>query len=226
MVRLVSFTGSFTVTNNENDAAFFSCTHATMVQVYIVYLWKDTGRLMVFYMSDTGIYLSKQKNSLLYNGRSQTEFLPCKCLLWLLGTPLKKSTHSKPIILFLRRGQILKLSYPTALKDHYVVLFYFFLSKTTLIRQGHCPLPVGDSYMCYAVIFLLVEESNEVFCSHNFRRSQTKQRWERQVKKADLTHHWLYDSLGRWKILSRYIDQKAITCLSWYLLTTSTHNNV
>lgn len=143
------------------------------------------------------------------------------------GNPLKTSTHNKPMILFLRRGQILKLPYPTALKDHYVVLFYFFfLSKTTLIQEGHCPLPVGDSYICHVVIFPLGEESNEVFCSHNFCRSQTKQRWERQVKKADLTQHWLHDILGRRKLLSTYIDPKATACLSWSLLTISTHNNI
>lgn len=103
------------------------------------------------------------------------------------------------------------------------LLLLFSYPRQQLIRQGHCPLSIGDSYMCYAVISLLGEKSNEVFCSHNFCRSQTKQRWERQVK-ADLTQHWLHDS--RWKILSRYIDPKATTCLSWSLLTISTHNNV
>ena len=49
--------------------------------------------------------------------------------------------------------------------------FFFFPSRTTLIQQGHCPLPVGYSDLCYAATSS--EEHNDVACGHNSHRSQT-----------------------------------------------------
>lgn len=49
-------------------------------------------------------------------------------------------------------------------------------------------------------------------------RSQTKQRWEMQVKEADLIHHWLEGSISGWKIFYRYISWKASPYLFWPLL--------
>ena len=126
---------------------------------------------MIFFTCLTLVSICPHKNIYCCTiAEVKAESSPCQCLFGLLDAPLKNSAHSKPVILFLRRGEILELSYPKALKDYYLAHF-FFPSRTTLIQQGHCPLPVGYSDLCYAATSS--EEHNDVACGHNSHRSQT-----------------------------------------------------
>lgn len=190
-----------------NDAAFSSSTHAIKVQDNFIHLWKNTRRTLMIFTSLTPEYICLNKN-IYYCTMVEVKagFLSCQWLFWLLDTPSKESTHSEPGILFHRRWEYIPIS-PT--QQFWGVITLPILIFSYPIQQsgskGHCVLLIGYNYMCYAITSPLADKSNEVNWSYHFHRLQTKQRWEKQVKKSSLINHWLNSVIGGWKRVSRCI---------------------
>ena len=158
----------------------------------------------------------------------KAEFLPCKWLFWLLDAPVKKSTHSKPGIPFLRRWEYVPISLIQQLWQ--VIMLpnsYFFLPNTTLgFNEATAP--------CSLVIITCVTQSLlhwlrrvtklsgvTTFSDHKQNKDE-KSRWRKQIWPTIGCTAFQVD--GR-KQADVPVRRQLFICLGscWFL---STHNNV